>query len=234
MVEAEEECDDGNVLPGDGCSDICLVEGWPPCTPDNAWCFVTIVCGNGVLEAGETCDDGNVTSADGCSSACEVEPGWACPMPGQPCVRVPPDACGNGVVEAEYGEQCDDGANDGGYGKCQPGCVLGGYCGDGIVDPTAGEECDDGVNDGGYGECAPGCLTGPYCGDGIVQPDYEECELSPSPEWGGYGECALGCVMGPHCGDGIVQDPHESCDDGNNVDNDGCSAACMDEPSLGP
>ena len=48
--------------------------------------------------------------------------------------------CGDGIVAA--GEQCDDGVNDGGYGECGPGCVLGAYCGDGIVQP--GEDCDDG------------------------------------------------------------------------------------------
>ncbi len=48
--------------------------------------------------------------------------------------------CGDGVVQP--GEQCDDGVNDGGYGECGAGCVLGAYCGDGIVQP--GEDCDDG------------------------------------------------------------------------------------------
>jgi fibro-slime domain-containing protein len=48
--------------------------------------------------------------------------------------------CGDGIVSA--GEQCDDGVNDGGYGECGPGCVLGAYCGDGVVQP--GEDCDDG------------------------------------------------------------------------------------------
>jgi fibro-slime domain-containing protein len=48
--------------------------------------------------------------------------------------------CGDGIVSA--GEQCDDGKNDGGYGECGPGCVLGAYCGDGIQ--QAGEDCDDG------------------------------------------------------------------------------------------
>ncbi len=48
--------------------------------------------------------------------------------------------CGDGVVQA--GEQCDDGINDGGYGECGAGCVLGDYCGDGIV--QKGEDCDDG------------------------------------------------------------------------------------------
>jgi len=48
--------------------------------------------------------------------------------------------CGDGIVS--LGEECDDGANDGGYGECDAGCVLGPYCGDGIV--QEGEDCDDG------------------------------------------------------------------------------------------
>ncbi len=48
--------------------------------------------------------------------------------------------CGDGIVS--LGEQCDDGVNDGGYGECAPGCVLGSYCGDGVKDPA--EACDDG------------------------------------------------------------------------------------------
>jgi len=48
--------------------------------------------------------------------------------------------CGDGIVS--LGEECDDGVNDGGYGECDVGCVLGGYCGDGIV--QEGEDCDDG------------------------------------------------------------------------------------------
>jgi len=35
------------------------------------------------------------------------------------------------------------------------------------------------------------------------------------------------------CGDGIL-DPLEECDDGNNVDEDGCSATCEDESGLRP
>jgi len=48
--------------------------------------------------------------------------------------------CGDGIVS--LGEQCDDGVNDGGYGECATGCVIGPYCGDGITQDT--EECDDG------------------------------------------------------------------------------------------
>ncbi len=58
--------------------------------------------------------------------------------------------CGDGIVS--FGEECDDGVNDGGYGECAPGCVLGEFCGDGIVNGT--EHCDVGPN--GSGSCV-GC-----------------------------------------------------------------------------
>lgn len=60
IVEAGEQCDDGNTVSGDGCSSTCQNE-----TP--------AVCGNGMVEAGEQCDDGNTTSGDGCSSTCQME-----------------------------------------------------------------------------------------------------------------------------------------------------------------
>ncbi|WP_164021444.1 DUF4215 domain-containing protein [Pyxidicoccus trucidator] len=49
--------------------------------------------------------------------------------------------CGNGTVDS--GEECDDIANDGGYGQCGRGCVWGPRCGDGIQQSDNGEECDD-------------------------------------------------------------------------------------------
>lgn len=60
--------------------------------------------------------------------------------------------CGDGVVS--LGEQCDDGVNDGGYGECAAGCVIGPYCGDGMV--QADEGCDDGNRISGDG-CSATC-----------------------------------------------------------------------------
>jgi fibro-slime domain-containing protein len=58
--------------------------------------------------------------------------------------------CGDGILS--FGEECDDGTNDGGYGECDVGCKLGPFCGDGIVqDP---EHCDNGPR--GSSDC-PGC-----------------------------------------------------------------------------
>lgn len=57
-LDPGEECDDGNLVDGDGCSSVCTIEP---------------LCGNGVLDAGEECDDGNTVDGDGCSSACLLE-----------------------------------------------------------------------------------------------------------------------------------------------------------------
>jgi fibro-slime domain-containing protein len=60
--------------------------------------------------------------------------------------------CGDGILG--IGEECDDGTNAGGYGRCAPGCKLGEYCGDGVTQMDY-EDCDDGVNIGK--PCPSGC-----------------------------------------------------------------------------
>ncbi|MCD6497600.1 MAG: DUF4215 domain-containing protein, partial [Deltaproteobacteria bacterium] len=98
-IEADEECDDGNVADGDGCSSQCKLEtdcgngvkeGVEQCDDGNVQngdgcsdhCTLEPVCGNGTIEADEECDDGNVADGDGCSSQCKLE-----------------TDCGNGVKE---------------------------------------------------------------------------------------------------------------------------------------
>ena len=63
VVETGEQCDDGNIVSGDGCSSSCQTEELDP------------VCGNGIIEFGEQCDDGNGLSGDGCSATCQTEGG---------------------------------------------------------------------------------------------------------------------------------------------------------------
>ncbi len=57
--------------------------------------------------------------------------------------------CGDGILS--FGEECDDGTNDGGYGECDVGCKLGPFCGDKIVQEN--EQCDNGP----IGGTCPGC-----------------------------------------------------------------------------
>ena len=89
------------------------------------------MCGDGVLASNEACDDGpmNGVAYGGCSATCTLTP-----------------YCGDGVVQMEFGEVCDDGLNLGGTASaCAPGCMeLGGRCGDGVVQTELGEQCDDG------------------------------------------------------------------------------------------
>jgi cysteine-rich repeat protein len=74
VKSAGEQCDDGNLMPFDGCSPLCRLE--PECT--TAGCAAK--CGDGLV-MDETCDDGNTLDGDGCSSACKVEAGWTCAQP---------------------------------------------------------------------------------------------------------------------------------------------------------
>jgi cysteine-rich repeat protein len=55
-----EQCDDGNLIPGDGCDAMCKIE---------------VVCGDAKVHvlAGEQCDDGNAAPGDGCSDTCQIE-----------------------------------------------------------------------------------------------------------------------------------------------------------------
>ncbi len=62
-VEVGEQCDDGNLVNGDGCSNLCTFEESQE----------EPICGNNITEIGEQCDDGNLTNGDGCSVSCKVE-----------------------------------------------------------------------------------------------------------------------------------------------------------------
>ncbi len=209
-----EECDDGNVLPGDGCNGNCKVEPHWIC-PKAGPCTKSIVCGDGQIGAGEVCDDGNTIDNDGCNSTCTVQdPAFKCDVPGQPCVRL--SQCGNKRIEP--GENCDDGnsaSGDGCSDTCQleggwvcptPGapCKEAARCGDGVVQTSIGEACDDGNQKDGDG-CSADCKTK---GTG--------CTCTPGKL------CVCPVVK---CGNGILEGT-EQCDDGNTTSGDGCSSDC--------
>lgn len=57
VAHAGEQCDDGNDVDGDLCTNRCTVA----------------VCGDGIRRVGfEACDDGNADNGDGCTNACET------------------------------------------------------------------------------------------------------------------------------------------------------------------
>lgn len=182
-------------------------------------------CGDGVRVRGEVCDDGssnNTGDYGACSRDCSGR-----------------EFCGDGIVQAAGGEQCDDGLNitpyDNGEG-CAPGCVLPPRCGDGELDAAFGEQCDlgDDGNTGEYDGCNADCSRGPFCGDGVVDPDEETCDDGAAN--GGYGKrCGYDCEPGPYCGDGIRNGP-EQCDlgeSGNTGEYGTCNSDCTQAPRCG-
>ena len=181
-AEGDEECDDGNQDPGDGCEPDCTItpavcgdmmvggdeecddgnqDPGDGCEPD---CTTTpSECGNEMIEAGETCDDGNTDPGDGCDENCQTEMMMA--------------ECGNNMVEPP--EECDDGNVDPGDG-CEADCTITPpECGNGIKE--AGEECDDGnmVDGGPMDFCKNNCTAyvPPMCQAPAM---YEICDNGPN------------------------------------------------------
>jgi cysteine-rich repeat protein len=119
LRQGTEACDDGNIVPGDGCSPICRVETGFTCTGAPSTCRTT--CGDGIKVGAEACDDRNIVNGDGCSSTCTVEPGFACTGSPSVCATV----CGDGVRTSR--EECDDGNRVNGD-CCSSTCTIERFC----------------------------------------------------------------------------------------------------------
>ena len=201
-------------------------------TPEAKWCSFDLIC-----PAGMACDDVHgrcVLPAQ--LSACEgLQDNAPCSFLGAPeqfyCrdgVCLPASNCGNGTVDTDFGEGCDDGNQDN-TDACPDG--LGGTCqsatcGDGFVWSTDGgfEACDDG-NAVDCDGCKSDC-TRPdnICGDGVVEcgegcDDGNQDNTDACPD-GPMGSCRLAT-----CGDGFIWSSDgglEVCDDGNQDTTDSC------------
>jgi fibro-slime domain-containing protein len=141
----------------------------------------TPICGDGIVVKGEVCDDGPLNGTYGhCNETC---------------TGLGPH-CGDNVLQADQGEECDDGVNLTTYGingkpGCAPGCKWSPFCGDGKTDSLFGEQCDTKGVKLPDSSCQLNCTYRPSCGNGVVDKE-----------------------------DG------ETCDDGNTISGDGCSSFC--------
>ncbi|MFZ9889637.1 MAG: DUF4215 domain-containing protein, partial [Myxococcota bacterium] len=146
----------------------------------------TPFCGDGVVTAPESC-----AGTLGCRTDCTT--------------------CGDGTIDENNGELCDDGSqnSDERPGACRTNCTFS-SCGDSVQDP--GEGCDEGetnsdsLSDG----CRLDCKRS-TCGDGVIDSS-EECDSGAGNSDIAPDACRRTCML-PSCGDGIV-DSLEDCDDG--------------------
>ncbi len=119
VLDANEECDDGNFADDDDCTSLCisarcgdgyLRAGVEECDDGNAYdddactnaCVSGSGCGNGHVDPGEACDDGNTSNDDACLDSCKKA------------------SCGDGHLQSGV-EECDDGNTSNGDG-CSSGC----------------------------------------------------------------------------------------------------------------
>ncbi len=135
--------------------------------------------------------------------------------------KSPDDLCGNG--ELDWGEQCDEGMNNGDDKWCTSQCEMNtgvhcnserteckpAGCGNGMIDD--GEECDDGEGNNGDDKwCTSGCKinTEVHCANG-----HTDCK-------------PIGC------GDGVIAGDEE-CDNGtDNSDEAWCTTLCKINPDY--
>ena len=165
--EGDEQCDDGNTNPGDGCDANCLIE---------------TLCPDGIVAGTEQCDDGNAVAGDGCDASCQLEPGWHCPTPGAACV---PAYCGDGLVQGL--EECDDAGICSGGSDDNPTngqtCTLDGDCVGGTTNGTCQRlVCIGGTNDGTTCTTDGDCLGGGTCSDATNMLDGDGCAADCTEE----------------------------------------------------
>ncbi len=270
-----EECDPSIPEAQDGCNSDCTRKDGYVCAADGACQLInTVKCGDGNIEGNEECDQ----TGNGCTN-CQHSSDYKCigsmtapctqcgsgeSHSSYPCcTRNAGEQCrsisagyGDGFLDPDGYEECDDGNKKDGDGCSSKGRVESGYvcitpgkactaiCGDGIL--AKGEECDDGNHKSGDG-CSQNCkleegyycktpgkaCTLDTCGNGFIGPN-EACD--------GQTGCGSDCrsVKSGYCysiSKGLhkcstskcgnyILEYGEKCDDGNTLGGDGCSADC--------
>jgi cysteine-rich repeat protein len=157
-LDPSEQCDDGNLVNGDGCDANCTLTS----------------CGNGIATPPEQCDDGNNAAGDGCSGICGLEgacgdnvvsPFEQCDdgnaVSGDGCdSNCTPTACGNSIVAGA--ELCDNGASNGVDLCCSATCQridadLDGVCDVADVCPNSADPSQSNIDGDIFGDVCDIC-----------------------------------------------------------------------------
>ncbi len=226
IVSAGEQCDDGNTLSGDGCSDTCQVEA---------------ICGDGTIQAagGEQCDDGNTASGDGCSDFCQIE-GKNYFSEIESNNANPNDINGYDGVVGSIGVVGD--IDRFSFDVTVPGSTVTLRIGDGLGGCPAGFDSKmtlfdgNGVllsmdDDDGEAACS---LISPLLDIGAQNLPAGTYSVLVE-EYGGNATAPFYIldvlISPPGCGDSLLQ-MGEQCDDGNTASGDGCSDTCFFEANY--
>ena len=233
VVELGEECDDGNRIDNDACSNDCREAFCGDGTMNEV--PGTEVFGSPEVDAfgivANVCDDGASCPAGVLPGVCDVSDISTAPEHGI-CAALGYEFASN--VEWGGGEGAGGAQTHHAYNwECfeytcveSPFALYDSDCSDfemlssiecfGIVR----EECDDGeLNADAPDACRLDC-TLPYCMDGIVDSG-EECDDGNRVNDDG---CSNECLL-PQCGDGVVNGDEE-CDDGDDDDTNDCLNDC--------
>lgn len=247
IKQCDEECDDGNLDDGDGCTSLCEKEfcgdgqtqedlgeecdmgmGNSDVLPDS--CRTNCKkphCGDGIIDSNEQCDFPTCPDGTPCTSHSDCDGFWCYARGDFGCTR-PGDLRGacmiDELIEVEMigADECDPQEQT--AGRCpptpcpgDPGEVCGPVC-----DAASGEVCS-------YGKCNVGSKTCENSPDSqtLVCLRDEDCQIPCVPT------CTKdGKVRALPCGDGY-RDNGEECDDANLTNGDGCSSLCrLERPDL--
>ena len=228
--DGAEQCDNGLGNTNDSCN-----PGYESsCQVCSTTCtnltFNGVFCGDQIKNGPEDCDG---TAGVGLHQSCSGS-----------CTLTNLTYCGDGAVqnpnEENVSEQCDDGNTDD-EDTCSNSCITL-FCNDsdngifpfigGNVTSNNGTQVDNcaGVSNN---------LQEFYCDGTQPKLDVVKCEdydaICVSSPGGDYCSCpeekvfnGTSCVD-PVCGDGDVNQESEACDDGNTLNDDGCSSTCQVE-----
>jgi hypothetical protein len=203
VLQAGEECDDGDGTGGDGCSATCEIEDCWTCAGEPSLCTPA---------DGAPCDDGLFCNGtDSCS-------GGTCGQhAGDPCAGGPEcdDACDEGADTCAV--SAGTGCTDDGNGCTDDACDGAGTC----AHPPNTAPCDDGLFCTGADTCSGGactghagdpCAGGPECND-VCNEAADTCAVAAGT---GCTDDGNGCTDDRCDGAGACTHPNNTapCDDG--------------------